>query len=319
MKKAVLFQTVAVFMLFVYGGAEAEEGRNWRNLWHVLADDLPRCAEEFANFSKIMDSAKVDPVKVTTALQKGTPLSAVEAAQDHLESRGWVFPPPLNSNHPDLIHSALNKGAVTVALKASFTPEITRKLVNAVLARYIHRLVISWKGDVDIHSDNWLRDKKNLIATGQISKDEIEQFESELWEVGLELKYSLSKADRRDISWMGMIISETMSRPMTTLWGSRFGGEKQKRWVDVSYTLYGPSGSLFETEDGRPSAAFPGKQRFAVFGQNDRQLPWSATPRIPGRRLEIILAFEDKNLTQTETEPQKLDWSLGDPAFSFSR
>ena len=239
---------------------------------------------------------------IKEALERGTPLSLLEDVQHDLTSKGWAFPPPLDPNNSKALHNALNRGAVTVALESSITPEIGYKLGEAILARLIARFFITLINYPDIGTYNWPIIKRSFVKTNKISKEEMDQFEQELYQVIRELEQTISAADNRNIVLDGFSIVETQNNFFTYK-----SGHRHKRldgsWIDSTYTVYG-TGTLFETPDGKPSAAFPGQalllpertRNYRILRKDtELALPLHATPRVPGRRLVILLSFRDKS------------------------
>ena len=271
---------------------------------YEAAAPLPlSCREAFASFSQTAALSKsVGPQKIKEALDRGFPLNLLEDIQHDLVSKGWVFPPPLDPNNPKALHSALNRGAVTVALESSLTPEIGYKVGDAILANYVTKFVNRFSSNADFGHDRWPYAKRAFIKTGKISQEEIDQFEQELYQVGQELKSVISAADGRNIVLSDFTAVETENHFPTFPSGHRHKDGSDGAWITAVYTVYGPAGTLFETEDGRPSAVFPEqalllpeKERNRTIFREDRKLPRHATPRHLGRRLMIIFVFRNKS------------------------
>ena len=275
-----------VFLAFAYGEATAQ---------------LPlSCEEAFASFAQTIVLAKsVGAKKIKAALDKGTPLSLLEDTQHDLISKGWVFPPPLDPNDSKAIHNALNQGAVTVALKSSVTPKIGYKVGDAILALTTKRILnkLFWMGP-DLESEFWRTGTRTLIKTGKISQEELNQFEQELNQVGQELQQILSAADELNIVYRRFGIGETRNNFITPLSGHRHRIDNGS-WITATYTVYGPAGTLFETGEGKPSAAFPGQvlllsdinRNYRILPREEGRLPLHATPHLQGRRLVIVFEF----------------------------
>lgn len=273
-------------------------------MYGETAAPLPlSCKEAFASFSQTAALSKsVGPQKIKEALDRGVPLSLLEDVQHELISKGWVFPSPLDPNNPKALHSALNRGAVTVALESSMTPEIGYKVGDAILARYVIKLLNRFSFNLDFGSDNWPRVKRALVKTGKVSQEEIDQFEQELYQIGQELENVISAADNRNIVVSDFIAAETENHFPTPPSGHRHNNSSNEAWITAAYTVYGATGTLFETESGQPSAAFPGQalllpereRNQTIFGE-DRKLTLHATPHFLGRRLIIVFQFKNKS------------------------
>ncbi|MCY4513075.1 MAG: hypothetical protein OXB86_05250 [Bdellovibrionales bacterium] len=287
-----------LFVAFMYGEA--------------IAQPLMDCEEAFASFAQTIVLAKsADPQKIQEALDRGAPLSLLEDTKDDLTSKGWFFPSPLGSDDPKAIHHALNRGAVTVTLKSSITPEIGYKVGNAILAKNygVTRFFSELMSFIDIYpasdfnSFSWGRSlKRAFVKTGKISKAEINQFEQELYQVILELKQIISVADDRNIILEGFAVSETQNHFLTRKSGHNHSKDNNGEWISATYTVYGPAGTLFETEDGQPSATFPGqvlllseRKRNREILKEEKELTWHATPHFQKRRLVIIFGFKEKS------------------------
>ena len=287
--KAKGFATIIIlfFAAFVYGEEAAQ---------------LPlSCKEAFLSFSQTANLSKsVGSQKIKEALDRGVPLSLLEDIQHDLVSKGWVFSPPLDPNNPKALHSALNQGAVTVALESSLTPEIGNKVGDAILARYVVKLLNHFWSNADFGNNTWPDIKIALPKTGKVSQEEMHQFETELFQVINELERVISAADGLNIRLSQFSGAETKNRLLTPRSGHRHIFDRGE-WITATYTVYGPTGTLFETGAGQPSAAFPGqilllpeKERNRTIFREDRKLPLHATPNLSERRLVITLVFIKK-------------------------
>ena len=248
------------------------------------------CEKAFVDLSKT-----IEELESNRALQKDIPL--VEIGRNDLISKGYVFPRPLDPNDSETIHSALNKGAVILDLNSSVTSEIAKKMRNAIVSA---KLVLKFLNFLFHYSDfgtSNLR-TRSFVKTGKISEEEIGQFYKELHQITRELETAISAADGRSIRFTQFTGQATDKRPITSSSGHRH--TMSNSWVSVTYTIFGPAGTLFKTKDGQPAITLPGqallfperKRNKTILGDIE-PLPLHATPRLPGERLVLVLSFQE--------------------------
>lgn len=265
------------------------------------------CKKAFVNLSK-----NIKEQQINNAFQKDVPL--VEMWRDDLISKGYVFPQPLDPNHSEAIHSALNEGAVILDLNSSLTPEIAKKMRHAIVSKPVLRFLNTLFRTADFGTSD-LRNT-SFVKTGKISEEEIRQFYKELHQVTQELEIAISAADGQDIRFAKFAGQVTDNRPATSPSGHYHNTTQSSRdWVTVVYTIFGPAGTLFATKDSQPAITLPGQALLLPERKRNRTIlgeigpfPLHATPHLPGERFVLIFVFQEhhvmikKNWLQILTE-----------------